>query len=49
MNRKRNIAKTAAACLLCTAVLVTAACGAEAVNRNLITEEAGEQDRKSVV
>ena len=43
MNRKRNIAKTAAACLLCTAVLVTAACGAEAVNRNLITEEAGEQ------
>ena len=43
MNRKRNIAKTAAACLLCTAVLVTAACGAEAMNRNLITEEAGEQ------
>lgn len=43
MNRKRNIAKTAVVCLFCTAVLVTAACGAEAVNRNLITEEAGEQ------
>ena len=43
MNRKRNIAKTAAACLLCTAVLVTAACGAGEENRNLITEEAGEQ------
>ena len=43
MNRKRNIAKTAVVCLFCTAVLVTAACGAEDGNRNLITEEAGEQ------
>lgn len=43
MNRKRNIAKTAGACLFCTAVLVTAACGAGEGNRNLITEEAGEQ------
>ena len=43
MNRKRNIAKTAAVCLFCTAVLVTAACGAGEENRNLITEEAGEQ------
>ena len=43
MNRKRNIAKTAAVCLFCTAVLVTAACGAGEGNRNLITEEAGEQ------
>ena len=43
MNRKRNIAKTAVACLFCTAVLVTAACGAGEGNRNLITEEAGEQ------
>lgn len=43
MNRKRNIAKTAVGCLFCTAVLVTAACGAEEGNRNLITEEAGEQ------
>ena len=43
MNRKRNIAKTAVVCLFCTAVLVTAACGAGEGNRNLITEEAGEQ------
>ena len=43
MNRKRNIAKTVVVCLFCTAVLVTAACGAGEGNRNLITEEAGEQ------
>lgn len=43
MNRKRNIAKTVVVCLFCTVVLVTAACGAEEGNRNLITEEAGEQ------
>lgn len=43
MNRKRNIAKTAVVCLFCTAVLVMAACGAGEGNRNLITEEAGEQ------
>ncbi len=43
MNRKRNIAKTAVVCLFCTTVLVTAACGAGEGNRNLITEETGEQ------
>ena len=43
MNRKRNIAKTVVVCLFCTAVLVMAACGAGEGNRNLITEEAGEQ------
>ena len=43
MNRKRNIAKTAVVCLFCTAVLVMAACGAGEGNRNLITEETGEQ------